>query len=270
MAEATMGGVRAKAAARPQFYFWMACACLAIAVVGFLPTYFVPMAQGRYAAPPIVHLHGMILFSWVAFFVFQSWLAARGKVADHRTWGLVGVSILTAMVFIVVGVVSMRIRQASAPGVPAAITDGVLGFAWVSISAIALVIPAFILAMVYVKRPEVHKRLLLLLTVSLLGAPIARWFLTFSAPPPAPSGPPLPADIAAMAAPPAMVAVAPALVGDILLLIAMGYDWRTRGRPHPVYLIGGAILVLQQLTQPQVADTAAWKAAAIWIGKMAG
>jgi hypothetical protein len=255
---------------RPQFYFWISCACLAVAVIGFLPTYFVPMTQGKYAAPPIVHLHGVILFSWVAFFVFQSWLAAKGKVADHRAWGLVGVSILTAMVFIVVQVVSMRIRQASAPGVPAEITDSVLAFAWVSISSIVLVIPAFILAILYVKRPEVHKRLLLLLTVSLLGAPIARWFLTFAPPPPPTGGPALPVDLSAMAAPPAMVAVAPALVGDILLLVAMAYDWRTQRRVHPVYLIGGAILLIQQLTQQQVADSAAWKAVAVWIGKMAG
>jgi hypothetical protein len=265
MADAVMGA-RAKAPARPQFYFWISCACLAVALIGFMPTYFAPMAQGKFDAPPIIHIHGVILFSWVAFFVFQSWLAAKGKVADHRAWGLVGVSILTAMVFIVVQVVSMRIRQASAPGMPAEVTRSVLAFAWVSISSIALVIPAFILAMVYLKRPEVHKRLLLLLTVSLLGAPIARWFLTFAAPPPTPG---LPAAFA-MAAPPATVAVLPALLGDILLLIAMTYDWRTRGRPHPVYLIGGAILVLQQLTQQQVADLPAWQGVAVWIGKMAG
>ncbi|THD64120.1 MAG: hypothetical protein E8A49_03400 [Phenylobacterium sp.] len=248
----------------------MAWACLAVAVVGFLPTYFVPLAQARFAAPPIIHIHGLILFSWTAFFVFQSWLAAEGKVADHRAWGVVGVALITAMVFIVTAVVSMRIRQATAPGVPAAVTHGVKAFAWVSISSLLLIVPAFILAIVYVKRPEIHKRLLLLLTVSLLGAPIARWFLTFAAPPPDPNAPPMPPGIPEIAAPPPMVAVAPALIGDILILIAMAYDWRTRGRPHPVFLIGGAILLLQQLTQPQIAETPAWLAVAGWIGKMAG
>lgn len=269
MADAVMGA-RAPAAARPQFYFWIACACLAVALIGFMPTYFVPMTQGKYEAPAIIHLHGLILFSWTVYFVTQSWLVAQGKVVAHRTWGLLGVSLLTAMVFIVVATVSMRIRQASAPGVPADVTRSVLAFAWVSISSILLVIPAAILAIVYVKRPEIHKRLLLLLTVSLLGAPIARWFLTFAPPPPPSGGPPLPVDLSNMAAPPVQVTVLPALLGDILLLIAMTYDWRTRGRPHPVYLVGGAILILQQITQSPVADTPLWQACAVWLGSIAG
>jgi hypothetical protein len=270
MADAVMGGARAAAVGRSKFYLWMAWACLAVAVVGFLPTYFLPMAQGRFDAPPIIHIHGAILFSWTVFLVFQSWLAAEGKVVDHRSWGLLGVSILTAMVFIVVLTVSMRIRQASAPGIPADVTHSVRAFGWVSISSILLVVPAAVLALVYVKRPEIHKRLLLLLTVSLLGAPIARWFLTFLPPAPPPNAPAPPADLAAMVPPPVMATVLPALLADILILIGMAYDWRTRGRPHPVYLIGGAILVLQQITQVPVAETALWQSCATWIGKMAG
>jgi hypothetical protein len=67
-----------------------------------------------------------------------------------------------------------------------------------------------------------------------------------------------------------MATILPALLADILILIAMAYDWRTRGRPHPVYLIGGAILVIQQLTVVQVGHSALWQAVATWIGKMAG
>ena len=54
-------------------------------------------------------------------------------------------------------------------------------------------IPAFTLAIVNIKRPETHKRLIVLTIVSMLAAPIARWFLTFLAPPQPP--PVLPAGV---------------------------------------------------------------------------
>jgi hypothetical protein len=268
MADAVMGGARAAEAGRSKFYVWMAWTCLAVAVLGFMPTYFMPLAQGRFDAPPLVHIHGLVLFSWVVFFVTQASLAAQGKIVAHRTWGVLGVSIVTAMTFVVTWVVTMRIHQAMAPGVPADILRGTETFAWVTMGGLAFIVPTFILAIVNVKRPEVHKRLILLMTVSMLAAPIARWFLTFLAPPPDPNAAPLPPGVTE--APPIMVAIPPALVGDIVLLIAMSYDWKTRGRPHPVYLIGGGILLLQQVTVTQVGQSAAWHAVATFIGKLAG
>ncbi|HWW25849.1 MAG TPA: hypothetical protein VNZ85_08150, partial [Caulobacter sp.] len=79
-----------------------------------------------------------------------------------------------------------------------------------------------------------------------------------------------PAGLPAVFAPPVFVAVPPALIGDILLLVAMWVDWRTRGRPHPVYLIGGAIMVVLHLTQVQVAESPAWQAVAAAIGRIIG
>jgi len=268
MAEAALQ-TGARASVSRQFYFVMALTCLAIAVLGFVPTYFAPMVQGRFAGPPLLHIHGLILFAWMIYFCTQTWLVAQGKSLAHRTWGVLGVSIATAMVFVVTAVVSLRISQASLPGQPEALAHGVRAFAWVSIGEIAFFIGAFAVAIVYVKRPEIHKRLLLLATISLLGAPIARWFLTLLAPS-APPPPAPPSGLPAVFAPPVFVAVPPALIGDILLLVAMWVDWRTRGRPHPVYLIGGGLMVLLHATQVQVAESPAWQAVAAAIGHITG
>jgi hypothetical protein len=267
MAEATLG---ARAGISPRkFYMMIAWTCLAIAVIGFMPTYFMPLAQSKFDAPPIIHIHGLVMFAWVAFFVVQTSLVSGGNVLAHRTWGVVGISIITAMVFIVTWTETMRIHAASAtPGVPAGLAEGVKAFSWVTMGGLAFLVAVFILAIANIKRPEIHKRLMLLMTSSMLTPPIARWFLTFLAPPPDPSAPALPPGVEA--APPTFVAIPPALVGDLVLLIAMTYDWRTRGRPHPVYLIGGAILLAYQLTVTQVGHSAAWLAVATWIGKMAG
>ena len=269
MAEAVMDAGAAARSSR-KFYVWMAAICLAVAVLGFMPTYFLPIAQSRFRGEPIVHLHGLILFSWVSFFLVQTSLVAQGKTLAHRTWGVLGVSIATAMVFIVTWVVSMRIHQASLPGQPAGVEHQVKAFAWVSISALLFIVPVFVLAIANVRRPEVHKRLLLLMTVSMLAAPIARWFLTFLAPPPDPNAPPWPAGLPQVGAPPVAVSIGPSLVCDLLIIAAMVYDWRTRGRPHPVYLIGGAILLVVQLTVVPVSESPLWMAVATAIGRLAG
>ena len=268
MAEAALR-TGARAGASRQFYFTMALTCLAVAILGFMPTYFVPMAQGRFKAEPLVHIHGLVLFSWMALFCAQTWLVAQGKTVAHRTWGVLGVAIATAMLFVVTAVVSLRIAQASLPGQPPGLAHHVRAFAWVSIGGIAFFTALFVLAIVKIKRPETHKRLLLLATISLLGAPIARWFMTLLAPP---AGPPpvLPPGVPLVGAPPVFVAIAPSLVGDILLFIAIWVDWRTRGRPHPVYLIGGALLLLLHLTLVPVAESPAWQAIATAIGHIAG
>ena len=263
-----MSGIAMRAGARDtrRFYMLMAASCLAIAVLGFMPTYFVPMARGTFRTEPVVHLHGLILFSWVVFFFTQTWLVAQGKVLAHRTWGMLGIAIITAMTFIITAVVSMRVAQAEMPGQPAALAHAVRAFGWVSISGLLFIVPAFILAIVKLKDTQTHKRLILLLTISMLGAPIARWFLTFLAPPPPPPIPGLPV----INLPPVSVTIAPALVGDLLLLVAIAYDWRAFGRVHPVYWIGGAILLLLQLTVVPVSESAAWQAIAHAIGHLAG
>ena len=73
------------------FYFYMALACAAVAFLGFAPTYWVPLTHGTFPASPVVHLHGFLFFTWTLYFAFQSWLAASGSVAWHRSLGIVGV-----------------------------------------------------------------------------------------------------------------------------------------------------------------------------------
>jgi len=99
-------------------------------------------------------------------------------------------------------------------------------FMIVPLTDIALFAMFVILAMVYLRRAEWHKRLMLLAMIVLMPAPVARWFLTFLAPPGAPTVPPV------------SVATGPVLVASLLLIIALLHDWRSRGRPHPVYIWG--------------------------------
>ncbi len=222
----------------------MALTCAAVAFIGFAPTYWLPLASGSLSAAPVIHVHGLLFFSWTLFFAFQTWVAASGQVSRHRELGMIGISLATAMT-IMGFLASVHImKRAAAMGQ----TDAGIAFAIVPLSGILFFAVVFALAVANVRRPEIHKRLMLLAGISILDAAVARWFLTFLAPP-GPAGPP-----------PVPVTIAPALVAYLLLVIAIVHDWRTRGRPHPVYVYGGLVLVAIKLLNWPISTTSAWHA----------
>ena len=199
------------------FYFYMALACMAVAFLGFAPTYWMPLAKRSFSASPVVHFHGLLFFAWSLYFAFQSWLAASGKITRHRAIGMIGVSLATAMTIFGFLVAVNAMKRSAAAG----LTDDGIAFAIVPLSGILFFAVVFALAIAAYPPPETHKRLMLLAGISLLDAAVARWFLTFLAPP-GPLGPP-----------PVPVTIPPAFVAYLLLVVAIVFDWRTRGRPHP-------------------------------------
>ncbi len=244
-------GVRSGVHSRTRyFYFYMALSCAAVAFIGFAPTYWVPLASGKFKGDPIMHIHGLLFFAWTLYFVFQTWLAASGKIARHRTIGLIGVSFATAMTIFGTLVAISLMKTAASHG----FADQGIAFAAVPLTGIAFFAIVFIWAIVAVRQPEVHKRLMLLAAVSVLDAAVARWFLTFLAPPSAPG---LQGDAGL---PPIEVTIAPAMVAYLLLVVAMIYDWRTRGRPHSVYVLGTVVLVLLKFLNVPLSATPAWHA----------
>ena len=224
------------------FYFHMALACTAVAFLGFAPTYWLPLASGSFSSAPVVHFHGLLFFAWTLYFAFQTWLAASGRTARHRTMGMIGVSLATAMTIFGFLVAVNAMKRSAAMGQ----TDEGIAFAIVPLSGILFFTVIFALAIASTRRPETHKRLMLLAGISILDAAVARWFLTFLAPPGPPGPPPVP------------VTIGPALVAYLLLVVAIVADWRTRGRPHPVYIYGGAALVAVKFLNWPISMTPAW------------
>ena len=228
------------------FYFYMALSCIAVAFLGFAPTYWVPMATGSFPSMPVIHFHGMLFFTWTLYFAFQTWLAASGRVARHRTIGMIGVSLATAMTIFGFLAAVNAMKRSAALG----LTDAGIAFVIVPLSGILFFAVIFSLAIANTRQPETHKRLMLLAGISILDAAVARWFLTFLAP----AGPPGP--------PPVEVTIVPALVAYLLLVPALIFDWRSQGRPHPVYIYGGITLLAVKLLNWPISITPAWHALA--------
>jgi hypothetical protein len=251
-AVASASGVRAESR---NFYVWMAGGFLAVAFGGFIPTYWAKVATGTFHAEPILHIHAALLFTWTCFYFAQTWLVAKGRTLDHRSWGLAGISLFTALMFSILVTEATVLARYQRLG----FGDAALHFSAVTLTAWPLMAVIFTLAIVKIRKPESHKRLMTLLMIGMMTPAIARVFLTVLAPPGAAGGPP-----------PPFVALPPSIAADLFLVVAVVRDWRLLGRPHPVYVYGGIVLVVQQLLTGPIGASSAWVHIAKAFASLAG
>ncbi|MEO7965093.1 MAG: hypothetical protein ABIT38_14405 [Gemmatimonadaceae bacterium] len=231
------------------FFTWMAVVCMLVAFIGFAPSYWLPVSQGRLRAAPIFHIHGLLFSFWTVFFVAQSALVSTGRIKQHRAVGLLGISLATAMVIIgfIAAIASLRHSLELGFG------EGAVSFAIVPIAGILTFAVLLIAAIANVRRADVHKRLMLVATASLVQAAVGRIFLLFLAPPEV-----LKLSIFDRPPPPVMVTVAPGFIVDLIIVVAMVFDWRTRGRPHFAYVAGLAFVIASQILRVPLSATETW------------
>ena len=160
-----------RAASDRRFYAGMAWLLVVVAIAGFAPRS-VAIIQGIMPMPPlVVHLHAAVMASWVSLLAVQATLALGGRIDLHRKWGmaslLVGPLVLIMLIAITIS------RQNAAYGTPAGpIVNNIL---FVQIRAIVLFPLFFVWALrARVGDPQTHKRMMLLATLMLLDAAIAR------------------------------------------------------------------------------------------------
>jgi hypothetical protein len=253
--EATLTNGSVVPADARRFHLWMAGIFVLIAFGGFTPTYWARVASGTLHVPPLVHVHGFLLFSWTLFYFVQTAWIASGRTPTHRAWGLGGIALFSVLVCSIIAtrITVMRLEDAHGMG------EASRRFSAVAFLALPLMIGLFAAAIANVRRPEVHKRLMYVLLASMMTPALARVFLTLLAPPGAAGGPP-----------PPFVAVPPGLVASLLIVVALVYDWRTRGRPHKAYVYGGLLVVLQIFLVVPISGTQAWMSIAGYLEHLAG
>ena len=154
-----------------RFYFAvMAVLLCAVVFIGFSPTYF---RAGVLRAPlpsPILHVHGAIFTLWMLLFVVQTALISARRVAWHRSFGIVAFCLPPVM--IVLGVLAAL--DALARGVQIGVLDAatslaipLLGISWFTV----LIWRAWSTR----RKPDSHKRLILLATMALCDAALGRF-----------------------------------------------------------------------------------------------
>lgn len=256
MATLASGAVsKPRAATRDRTFLWLAILALLIAVLGFTPTYWAQLPAGTTNASPLIHLHALAFTAWPLLLVSQALRIERGKLRNHRAWGIAGISLATVMMIvgIATAVVAMQTRLANGEG------DAARAFLIVPITGVSVFYLYFMAAAFNFTRPDWHKRFVIVATSSVLQAAMAR-FAFFANHGMGPGIRPT-----SFPSAPATAPLVGSLLLDLMVVYGMVIDWRRDGRPHPAWLWGLGGLLIVQLARAPLSTTSAWLAFADWL-----
>ena len=221
-----------------RFYVAIALVACAAVAIGFSTTYFLPLARGSFTGPTIAHLHGLLFMTWVGLLLVQPLLVRRRRTPLHRRLGLVALPLALAMAASGLGVGVFAVARDLAAGGGEEAFSQIVGVA----SAMAIFVIYVAIALALRKRPDWHKRMMLLATIAILWP---AWFRFRHLLPWVPH-------------PDLVLGV---IVSDSLILIAMLRDQLKFGRVHPAYLIFGLVLIADHVGETLLYDSSAWRAA---------
>ncbi|MGA0806627.1 MAG: hypothetical protein ACO3PV_08955 [Pseudohongiellaceae bacterium] len=209
---------------RPSFFFWMTLLMACFVFGGFGMTYWFPLARGAFPpAPPVVHLHGMVFSAWMVLLVVQSALVSSRNVALHRKLGSFGIAHATAVIFM--GALITLLGGLGGRENPGGnYYDGL----YLGIMAVLGFGLLFTLAIRNVRRPEVHKRMILFALLPILPPGIHRLYM-------------VPFGLSAFPVLPMYLTL------DAMALAIMLHEWRRLGRISGWTMVGVGWILLQQL-----------------------
>lgn len=229
---AALGATHDELARRDRaFYRGVSIALLVTALVGFARTYFLKAAFHAPPLTPLMHVHGVVGTAWLVLLVAQTSLVSAGRVGLHMKLGIAGA--LVAAAFVPLGIlVPLEMARHGE------VTPGRLVFLIFPLTQ-SLMFGGFVAAALWNRRrPELHKRLMLVSTAVMIPPALARLIL--------------------------FVPVGPRPVAALVLSMAfvaagMVHDWRTRGRVHRLYVWATVAIVLSGPVRFVLGHTSAWQ-----------
>lgn len=166
--------VRARAGplARDRFFVGMAWVMLVINFAGFAPSYFLKGFFDTPVLPLRTHVHGVLFTSWFVLFAVQTTLVGRGKIRLHRTFGVAGAGLAALMV--ASGLLILYVRALEYTGTSGSLASTTT-VVWANLSLLILFAGFAALGIAARRRPDVHKRLMLLASLSMMGQALGRF-----------------------------------------------------------------------------------------------
>jgi hypothetical protein len=238
---ATLAVGHGRRSAERLFYTGVAVAMFATVFLGFARSFFLRPWFPEVPAPtePFFLVHGVAFTAWLVLLVVQPALVAAHRTDLHRKLGWTGAGLAVAMVALgTFGALVAARRPTGFVGIPLP----PLQFLAVPLFDMALFATLVALAVAKRRDTQSHKRLMMLASVNLLAAGIARWpFAMMQAGPPVYFG-----------------------LSDLFIVALVVWDLASRGRLHPVTLWGGLAIVVSQPLRLLLSGTEGWLAFARW------
>jgi hypothetical protein len=227
------------AVARPRFYTGIALITAALIVAGFSRSYFFRPFFDRPPLDLLHHAHALAFTAWLVLFFVQARLIAARRAALHMKLGIAGAIVALAMV---ASTVAVSIHQ----GRIGRVIAGIDPHQFMAGSMVAIVLFAVFVgsALALRRRPEWHRRLMILATISTIGPAVGRLVVMLSGNP--------------------QGVVARGVI-VALIVACLLFDWRRYRLVHPAYLAGGALILVSWPLRAALSKTDAWMTFARWL-----
>jgi hypothetical protein len=237
-------GVRRERPADPAwdriFFAGMAVILWATVLFGFAKTYFM---AGMVTAPlpsVLVHIHGAAFTLWMVLLVVQIGLISAKRLHWHKRLGLAGFGLSVAMVVLGVLAATGALRRGSAP-------PGLDAKTFYAVPLTGIVTFAVLIFFAYQMRfkPAAHKRLILIATIGISAAAVARFPLAFIQ-----ENPPMRSVV---------------ILGFLLLVV--GYDLLSLHRVHKVTLWASVVVMIVMVGAVPLGFTPVWQSFASFMAR---
>jgi hypothetical protein len=212
-------------------YRWLAVGAAAVAVAGFARTYYLRFLFHTPTLPPLVQIHGAVMTLWCIGFIVQTWLIEARRVRLHQRLGIF-MAVLAAIVLVLGETLTLNAVAREGRLHQIGRFHYLLGINSVNLLLFAGFV---VLGIVFRKKPDLHKRLMVLAAVTLLAPAVARIVLLITHKP-----------------------LAQFLAFYACFLLCILVDTLRHRRLHPVFTIGALVVIVAfQLTYLAV-RTPAW------------
>lgn len=227
---------------KPSFFFITAIVGLIAVLIGFGKTFIVPVAEGKFSAPVVIHIHGAFAFSWILLFLIQTSLIHFRKYRVHQLLGILGFFISVGVMITIISAEMNVVKRELGRGVGEAAYSTLIG----SVTSAVMFFSLVLIGIIKRNNSESHKRFMLLATIVVLWPAWFRFRHYF------PSVP----------RPDIWFAI---VLADSLIVFSWVWDRIKKGRVHPVLKYAGLFIILEHVFEVLAFDSAAWRHIAKWI-----
>src|ERR1700742_1208582 len=226
-----------------RFYLGAGLVALALVFWGFAHTYYLKLIFGTPALSTRLHIHGAIMSSWLVLFFVQAFLVSAHRVVLHRRLGVAGV--LIAILVVIAGgttTFNAAAREVGRHSAEAGARVSVLGLEIVQMALFAGFVSG---AVGKRRRPDFHKRYMLLATACMMPSAFSR----------------IPLNLTFMMSDFLSILV----LSDLLILLWIAVDTMRNRRLHPAFGWGGLILIGSLNLAYLGAKSAPWLRFGTWL-----
>jgi hypothetical protein len=225
------------------FYLGMGLVALGLVFWGFAPTYYLKLIFGAPALSTRLHIHGAVMSSWLVLFFAQACLISARRADLHRRLGIIG--IVVAIGVVLAGsttTINAAAREVGRHSAEASARVAVLGLELVQMALFAGLVAT---ALGMRRRPDFHKRLMLLATACMMPSAFSR----------------IPVNLAFMVSNFTSILI----LFNLFVIVCALIDTVRNRRLHPAFGWGGAIAISALNLAYPIAISPQWLNFGTWL-----